>query len=114
MSLNGCSGKLCPMQVGAADSCTLKKEECPYFTEDMSYQKVQEALKQIKTWVASEILAEIEEDLNNLIKYYKEKRKYVTEVDYNELEQLCCDIKIRTFEERLLKIAELKKKYTGG
>ncbi len=70
-------------------------------------------IEQAKQEVAREIFEEIEEDLNNLIKYYKEKRKYVTEVDYNELEQLCCDIKIRTFEERLLKIAELKKKYIG-
>ena len=64
--------------------------------------------------VAREIFEEIEENLNNLIRYYKEKRKYVTEVEYNELEQRYCDIKIRTFEERLLKIAKLKKKYTEG
>jgi hypothetical protein len=63
---------------------------------------------------ASEIFAEIEENLNNLIRYYKEKREYVTEIEYSELEQRYCDIKIRTFEERLLKIAELKKKYIGG
>lgn len=63
--------------------------------------------------VAEEIFAEIEENLNNLIRYYKEKRKYVTEIEYSELEQRYCDIKIRTFEERLLKIAELKKKYIG-
>jgi hypothetical protein len=60
-----------------------------------------------------EIFEEIEENLKNLIRYYKEKRKYVTEVDYNELEQRYCDIKIRTFEERLLKIADLKKKHIG-
>lgn len=64
--------------------------------------------------VAEEIFAEIEENLNNLIRYYKEKRKYVTEVEYSELEQRYCDIKIKTFEERLLKIAKLKKKYTEG
>lgn len=65
-----------------------------------------------KSELASEIFAEIEENLNNLIRYYKEKREYVTEIEYSELEQRYCDIKIRTFEERLLKIAELKKKYT--
>lgn len=63
--------------------------------------------------VAEEIFAEIEQNLNNLIRYYKEKRKYVTEIEYSEFEQMYCDIKIRTFEERLLKIAELKKKYIG-
>ena len=63
--------------------------------------------------VAREIFEEIKTNLNNLIRYYKEKRKYVTEVDYNEAEQRYCDIKIITFEERLLKIAELKKKYIG-
>ena len=62
--------------------------------------------------VAREIFEELEQNLNNLIRYYKEKRKYVTEIEYSELEQRYCDIKIRTFEERLLKIAELKKKYT--
>ena len=62
--------------------------------------------------VAEEIFAEIEQNLNNLIRYYKVKRKYVTEIEYSEFEQRYCDIKIRTFEERLLKIAELKKKYT--
>ena len=59
------------------------------------------------------IFEEIEENLHNLIKYYKEKRRYVTEVDYSEFEQIYCDVKIRTFEERLLKIAQIKKKYIG-
>ena len=66
-----------------------------------------------KSEVAREIFEEIEENLNNLIGYYKEKRKYVTEIEYSEFEQRYCDIKIRTFNERLLKIANLKKKYTG-
>lgn len=63
--------------------------------------------------VTREIFEEIEENLNNLIKYYKEKSKYVTEIEYSEFEEMYCDIKIRTFEGRLLKIAELKKKYIG-
>lgn len=28
----GCSKKMCPLQVGVADNCTLTKEQCPYFT----------------------------------------------------------------------------------
>lgn len=73
----------------------------------------QEFVAKAKQEVAREIFEELKEDLNNLINYYEEKRKYVTEIDYNELEQLYCDMKIKTFEERLLKIAELKKKYIG-
>jgi hypothetical protein len=73
---------------------------------DKGYRKASE--------VAREIFEEIEENLNNLIRYYKEKRKYVTEIEYSELEQRYCDIKIKTFEERLLKIANLRKKYTEG
>lgn len=69
-------------------------------------------IKKANQELAREIFAEIEENLNNLIRYYKKKREYVTEIEYSELEQRYCDIKIRTFEERLLKIAELKKKYT--
>lgn len=64
--------------------------------------------------IAVEIFAEIEENLNNLIRNYEEKRKYVTEVEYSEFDQRYCDIKIRTFEERLLKMSKLKKKYTEG
>ena len=37
MRPNGCSGKLCPMQVGCADNCNLTKEQCPYFTQDIHY-----------------------------------------------------------------------------
>ena len=62
--------------------------------------------------VAEEIFEEIEENLNNLVAYYKEKRKYVTETEYSESEQRYYDIKIKTFEERLLKMSKLKKKYT--
>ena len=54
---NGCSKKLCPMQVGAADNCTLAKEQCPYFTQDIDYQK---ALRAIKVLVAREIFEELE------------------------------------------------------
>lgn len=52
-----CSKKLCPMQVGTVDNCTLTKEQCPYFTEDVDYQNI---LNQIKAAVAKEIFAEIE------------------------------------------------------
>lgn len=55
--LNGCSKKACPLQVGAADNCTLTKEQCPYFTQDIDYHRV---LKQIKVEVAEEIFDEIE------------------------------------------------------
>ena len=57
MRLNGCSGKLCPMQVGTVDNCALTKEECPYFTQDIDVLKI---LNQIKTEVAKEIFEEIE------------------------------------------------------
>ena len=57
MSLNGCSKKICPLQVGTADNCNLTKEQCPYFTQDIDYHKV---LKQIKVEVAKEIFEEIE------------------------------------------------------
>ena len=45
------------MQVGTVDNCTLTKEQCPYFTQDIDYQNV---LNQIKAAVAREIFAEIE------------------------------------------------------
>ena len=57
MYLNGCSRKLCPMQVGCTDNCKLTKEQCPYFTQDIDYQKV---LNLIKAEVAREIFEEIE------------------------------------------------------
>ena len=28
-----CTKKLCPMQVGTVDNCTLTPQECPYFTK---------------------------------------------------------------------------------
>ena len=110
MTITGCNQKMCPMQVGAVDNCNLTKEQCPYFTKDDKYEEFFEKAKQE---VAREIFDELDTNLNNLIKYYKEKRRYVTEVEYNEFEQRFCDIKIRTFEDRLLKNTELKKKYIG-
>lgn len=62
MTLNGCSKKLCPMQVGAADNCELTKEQCPYFTQDIDYQKV---LNEIKAMVAREILSDIKKQVHN-------------------------------------------------
>lgn len=56
MTLNGCSKKLCPLQVGTADNCNLTKEQCPYFTQDIDYRIM---LKQIKAEVAREIIGEI-------------------------------------------------------
>ena len=84
MTLNGCSKKLCPLQVGAADNCNLTKEQCHYFTQDIDYHRV---LKQIKVEVAKEIFEEIE------------KLKY-TKYDWNDYVEWDA-------------IAELKKKYTG-
>lgn len=57
MSMNGCSKKLCPMQVGTVNNCTLTKEQCPYFTQEVDYQSV---LNQIKAEVAREIFEEVE------------------------------------------------------
>ena len=61
MALNGCSKKMCPLQVGKADNCNLTKEQCPYFTQDIDYYRV---LKQIKIEVAREIFEEIERILS--------------------------------------------------
>lgn len=100
---------------GAANSLKMHYEKVEAENERLKKYNTDVAFKHYndgKTELASEIFAEIEENLNNLIRYYKEKREYVTEIEYSELEQRYCDIKIRTFEERLLKIAELKKKYT--
>ena len=84
MTLNGCSKKLCPLQVGAADNCNLTKEQCHYFTQDMDYYKM---LKQIKFEVAKEIFEDIE----------KLKLTKFDWQDYVDWEG----------------ISELKKKYTG-
>ena len=93
--LNGCSKKACPLQVGVADNCTLTKEQCPYFTQDIDYHRV---LKQIKVEVAMEIFEEIERTLDN---YHS----------------ACCpigEIETYSYYEGDLgeAIAELKKKYT--
>ena len=96
MALNGCSKKLCPLQVGTADNCNLTKEQCPYFTQDIDYHTV---LKQIKVVVAEEIFDEIERILS--------------------LNYCCCLPQGATehykyYEGNIAKdIAELKKKYTG-
>ena len=62
MITNGCSKRLCPMQIGTVDNCTLTKEQCPYFTQDVDYNKV---LNQIKAEVALEIFEEIEREIKN-------------------------------------------------
>ena len=64
MRPNCCSGKLCPMQVGAADNCALTKEQCPYFTQDVDVLKV---LNQIKAEVARGIFEEIETVLYSVV-----------------------------------------------
>lgn len=63
MYLNGCSRKLCPMQVGCTDNCRLTKEQCAYFTQDIDWQKV---FNHIKAEVAREIFEEIEFDIRQL------------------------------------------------
>ncbi len=88
--MNGCSKKLCPMQVGTADNCTLTKEQCPYFTQDVDFQKL---LNQIKAEVAREIFEEIEKAREDCI-------LTVDDMPYFQLSK---------FKKN---IAELKKKYT--
>ena len=63
MALNGCSKKMCPLQVGAADNCSITRGQCPYFTQDIDYHRV---LKQIKVEVAKEIFDEIDNIIYNL------------------------------------------------
>ena len=87
MALNGCSKKMCPLQVGAADNCNLTKEQCPYFTQDIDYHKV---LKQIKVEVAKEIFEELE----------KLTYRLLNDADY-------------TMGDIVYDITELKNKYTG-
>ena len=87
MNTNGCSKKLCPMQVGTIDDCKLTKEQCPYFTQDIDYQK---ALRTIKAMVAREIFDELEFDIHQLMFERDETRAIAIEGI----------------------IAELKKKYT--
>ena len=95
MALNGCSKKVCPLQAGSADNCTLTKEQCPYFTQDIDYHKV---LKQIKVEVAKEIFDDIERILS--LNYRCCLPQGIEHYEY--------------YEGNIEKdIAELKKKYTG-
>lgn len=55
--MNGCSKKLCPMQVGTTDNCKLTKEQCPYYTQRTDYQK---EIQYFKSLVATEIFWEID------------------------------------------------------
>ena len=87
MALNGCSKKMCPLQVGAADNCNLTKEQCPYFTQDIDYHRV---LKQIKVEVAKEIFEELE----------KLTYRLLNDADY-------------TMGDIVYDITELKNKYIG-
>lgn len=87
MVLNGCSKKMCPLQVGAADNCNLTKEQCPYFTQDIDYHRV---LKQIKVEIAKEIFKELD----------KLTYRLLNDADY-------------TMGDIVYDITELKNKYTG-
>ena len=87
MALNGCSKKMCPLQVGVADNCTLTKEQCPYFTQDIDYHRV---LKQIKVEIAKEIFEEID----------KLTYRLLNDADY-------------TMGDIVYDITELKNKYIG-
>ena len=87
MALNGCSKKMCPLQVGTVDNCNLAKEQCPYFTQDIDDHRV---LKQIKVEIAKEIFEEIE----------KLTYKLLNDADY-------------TMGDIVYDITELKNKYIG-
>lgn len=87
MALNGCSKKMCPLQVGVADNCNLTKEQCPYFTQDIDYHRV---LKQIKVEIAKEIFKELD----------KLTYRLLNDADY-------------TMGDIVYDITELKNKYTG-
>ena len=95
MTLNGCSKKLCPLQVGAADNCNLTKEQCHYFTQDIDYRIM---LKQIKAEVAKEIFEEIG-------KLVSTNKKTVGCATYDKT--------IFYIEDFIEDLTELKKKYTG-
>ena len=95
MTLNGCSKKLCPLQVGAADNCNLTKEQCHYFTQDIDYRIM---LKQIKAEVAKEIFEEIG-------KLVSTNKKTVGCATYDET--------IFYIEDFIEDLTELKKKYIG-
>lgn len=95
MTLNGCSKKLCPLQVGAADNCNLTKEQCHYFTQDIDYRIM---LKQIKAEVAKEIFEEIG-------KLVSTNKKTVGCATYDKT--------IFYIEDFIEDLTELKKKYIG-
>ena len=95
MTLNGCSKKLCPLQVGAADNCNLTKKQCHYFTQDIDYHRV---LKQIKVEVAKEIFEEIG-------KLVSTNKKTIGCATYDKT--------IFYIEDFIEDLAELKKKYIG-
>ena len=95
MYLNGCSKKMCPLQVGKADNCNLTKEQCPYFTQNIDYHRV---MKQIEVEVAKGIFDEIE-------KLVSTNKKTVACATYEET--------IFYIEDFIEDLAELKKKYTG-
>ena len=86
MALNGCSKKMCPLQIGAADNCNLTKEQYPYFTQDIDYHEV---LKQIKAGVAMEIFEDILEikglELHDREAIYELKKKYTGEKEDAEI-----------------------------
>ena len=86
---------MCPLQVGTADNCSLTKEQCPYFTQDIDYHRV---LKQIKVQVAKEIFEEIG-------KLVSTNKKTVGCATYDET--------IFYIEDFIEDFAELKKKYIG-
>ena len=95
MTLNGCSKKLCSLQVGAADNCNLTKEQCHYFTQDIDYRIM---LKQIKAEVAKEIFEEIG-------KLVSTNKKTVGCATYDKT--------IFYIEDFIEDLTELKKKYIG-
>lgn len=87
--MNGCSKKLCPMQVGTTDNCTLTKEQCPYYTQRQDYQK---EIQYFKSLIVAEIFWEIDKLLEIVEfengekfvcidhkKYLELKKKYPTE-----------------------------------
>lgn len=87
--MNGCSKKLCPMQVGKIDNCKLTKEQCPYYTQRTDYQK---GIHYFKSLIVAEIFWEIDKLLETVEvengekfvcidhkKYLELKKKYPTE-----------------------------------
>ena len=107
MYLNGCSRKLCPIQVGCTYNCKLTKEQCPYFTQDIDYQKV---LNLIKAEVAREIFEEIEKIRLNEIK----RCEVMREKEYTHAQRNYWEGGEHSLRQLSYWIAELKKKYTEG